>query len=146
MSVLLAAVLPLLDKILDMIPDPEAKAKAHRELTLSLVQIEADQKLNQVALNKQEAKHASIFVAGWRPFIGWIGGFALAWTFVLHPIVTWLALVNGYTGLLPELETSELMTLVVGMLGLGAMRSFDKLKGNETSQVTVLPKRKPLNE
>ncbi len=138
------AFLPFLDKILDMIPNPEARAKAKQELTLELVKIEAQQNIAQVELNKQEAQHTSLFVAGWRPFIGWVSGFALAWTFLLHPLLVWVATVCGYTGTFPELNTDPLMTLVMAMLGIGAMRSFDKFKGTDTRSVGVpVPQLKP---
>lgn len=139
---LVTALLPFLDKILGMIPDPEARAKAQRELTLELVKIEAQERMSQVELNKTEAQHASIFVAGWRPFIGWVGGVSLAWTFLLHPLITWVALVSGYQGTIPELDTAPLMTLVMAMLGVGAMRSFDKYSGTDT-KVVGKPTKKP---
>jgi hypothetical protein len=132
---LVTAFVPFLDKILDMIPNPEARAKAKQDLTLELVRIEAEQRMAQVDLNKQEAVHGSIFVAGWRPFIGWVGGVSLAWTFLVHPLLVWVATVAGYTGTFPMLDTDPLMTLVMAMLGVGAMRSFDKLQGVHTKAV-----------
>ena len=143
MSAVLLGALPIIDKVLDMIPNAEARARAKRELTLELVKIEAQERIAQVDLNKVEATHKSLFVAGWRPFIGWVGGFALAWTFLIHPMISWVAVVSGYIGELPLLETSDLMTLVMAMLGIGAMRSFDKFKGTETTSVSRVPGHKP---
>jgi hypothetical protein len=84
---------------------------------------------DQVALNKIEAGHRSVFVAGWRPFVGWICGLALAWHFLGAPI---LIFVFSYLGmpvpLLPEFEMDSLLTVLLGMLGLGGMRTFEKLK------------------
>ena len=140
---LVAAFAPFLDKILDMIPNPEARAKAKQELTLELVRIEAEQRIAQVELNKAEAQHADVFVAGWRPFIGWVGGVSLAWTFLMHPLMTWVATVSGYTGTFPELNTDPLMTLVMAMLGVGAMRSFDKFNGTDTKAIGIGTKDKP---
>ena len=138
------AFLPFLDKILDMIPNPEARAKAKQELTLELIKIEAQQNMAQVELNKQEASHSSIFVAGWRPFIGWVGGFSLAWTFLVQPMLVWLVTVMGYAGTFPVLDTGPLLTLVFAMLGVGTMRSFDKYSGTDTKAVGVpKPKTKP---
>lgn len=134
---LVTAFLPFLDKILDMIPNPEARAQAKQELTLELVRIEAEQRMAQVELNKAEAQHSSVFVAGWRPFIGWVGGVSLAWTFLVHPLITWVATVAGYAGTFPTLDTDPLMTLVMAMLGVGAMRSFDKFQGTDTKQVGI---------
>lgn len=132
---LVTAFVPFLDKVLGMIPNPEARAQAKQELTLELVRIEAEERMSQVELNKTEAQHANVFVAGWRPFIGWVGGVSLAWTFLVHPMLVWGATVAGYTGSFPELDTDPLMTLVMAMLGVGAMRSFDKFNGVDTKRI-----------
>lgn len=139
---LVTAFLPFLDRVLDMIPNPEARARAKQELTLELVRIDAEERMSQVELNKVEAAHSSIFVAGWRPFIGWVGGVSLAWTFLVHPLITWVATVAGYTGTFPTLDTDPLMTLVMAMLGVGAMRSFDKVNGVDTKKIGSVPKPK----
>lgn len=143
LPVWVATLAPFVDKILDMIPNPEARAKAKQDLTLELVRIDAEQRIAQVELNKTEAQHANVFVAGWRPFIGWVGGVSLAWTFLLHPLMTWVATVSGYTGTFPELNTDPLMTLVLAMLGVGAMRSFDKFNGTDTKAIGTGTKDKP---
>ncbi len=78
----------------------------------------------QVELNKLEAQHRSLFVAGWRPFIGWIAGLGLANTFLVNP---WLQWATGQPG--PEMQTGVLMTLVTSLLGLGALRTVEKLSG-----------------
>ena len=137
---IVSAFVPFLDKVLDMIPNPEARARAKQELTLELVKIEAEQNMAQVELNKQEASHASIFVAGWRPFIGWVGGMSIAWTFLVQPLLTWVATVQGYTGTFPVLDSGPLLTLVFAMLGVGTMRSFDKFIGTDTKKVGGKPK------
>ena len=78
----------------------------------------------QVELNKLEAQHRSVFVAGWRPFIGWVCGFGLAYTFIVNPIIQW------YTGLEgARLHTDIMLELVIAMLGLGALRTFEKFGG-----------------
>ena len=78
----------------------------------------------QAEINKVEAQHRTIFVAGWRPFIGWVCGFALAYNFVLRDLLIWLL---GQEGVPPALQMEHLMTVLVGMLGLGGMRTFEKL-------------------
>ena len=83
----------------------------------------------QTEVNKIEAAHASIFVAGWRPFIGWTGGVGLAYSFVLAPFIEFVARANGYTQEMPMPDAAHLLTLVTAMLGVGAMRSYDKTKG-----------------
>ncbi len=83
----------------------------------------------QTEVNKIEAAHASIFVAGWRPFIGWTSGVGLAYSFVLAPFIEFVARANGYTQEMPMPDAAHLLTLVTAMLGVGAMRSYDKSKG-----------------
>ena len=86
--------------------------------------------MEQVKVNTEEAKHNSIFVAGWRPFVGWICGCSLAYNYIIFPFVAWAAKwIDSGAPAMPNLESGELMTLLLGMLGIGAMRSFDKVKG-----------------
>jgi hypothetical protein len=96
----------------------------------------------QLEINKTEAQHQSIFVAGWRPFIGWVGGIALAYQFILYPLLTWcwaLFQANGWVPVdlsaPPVLESEELWVILTGMLGIAGLRSFDKTKGTQTMQV-----------
>ena len=87
--------------------------------------------LAQIELNKVEAGHRSIFVAGWRPFIGWVCGFALLWHFILFDLLTWVT-VNFFPHVseLPELTGTEtLVTVLLSLLGLGAMRTVEKFGG-----------------
>lgn len=126
----IALLLPVLSGILDrFLPDPEAKAKALSEL------MDAAQKADaaQLEVNKAEASTGSLFIAGWRPFIGWVGGVALAWHFVIKNVLLAFA---GYldeklvTAILnmPNLD-QNLWELITAMLGIGAMRSLEKIKG-----------------
>lgn len=86
--------------------------------------------LAQIELNKVEAQHRSIFVAGWRPFIGWVCGFALAWHFMLYDISIWVAANWFPDTMIPELGgTEHLITIVMSLLGLGAFRTVEKLQG-----------------
>lgn len=91
--------------------------------------------MGQIEVNKVEAQHASIFVSGWRPFIGWTSGVGIAYTFVAAPFIEFVARVNGYAGEMPLPDAAQLMALVTAMLGVGAMRSYDKAKGT-----SALPK------
>ena len=83
----------------------------------------------QAQINEQEAKHRTIFVAGWRPFIGWVCGFALAYNFVLRDLLVWYV---GVESAPPALQMEHLMTVLIGMLGLGGMRTFEKFN-NKTN-------------
>jgi len=83
----------------------------------------------QAQINEQEAKHRTIFVAGWRPFIGWVCGVALAYNFVLRDLLVWYV---GVESAPPALQMEHLMTVLIGMLGLGGMRTFEKFN-NKTN-------------
>jgi len=78
----------------------------------------------QSEINKVEAQHRTIFVAGWRPFIGWVCGVALAYNFVLRDLLIWFL---GQEQVPPALQMEHVMTVLIGMLGLGGMRTFEKL-------------------
>ena len=123
----LLSILGIVERIVDKaIPDAGEKARMKLELSKladAEAQREHEQLMGQIEVNKVEAGHRSIFVAGWRPAIGWVGASSLAAIFVVQPIVQ-LA-----TGEPVTLDTSELMVLVGGLLGFGGMRTFDKIKG-----------------
>ena len=94
------------------------------------MELRQQQNLGQLDLNKVEAGNANVFVSGWRPFIGWVCGFALAYGFILEPILRFLAKVLfGYEGEFPVIELAELNSILLGMLGLGSLRTFEKVKG-----------------
>jgi len=103
---------------------PEKKA----ELESKIMEIENRAKQAQTDINMQEAKHTSIFVAGWRPFVGWVCGFALFYNFILHNIIGWLSGIYNFP-VPPELQLGALVQILMAMLGLGGLRSFEKTKG-----------------
>lgn len=126
----LLAFIPGLMSILDrLIPDPEARQKAAKEI----MDLATKSDIAQLEVNKAEAGTGSLFIGGWRPFIGWVGGFAIAWQFVFKPMI----LAFGYL-LSPEFVTAVLNApaldqnmweLITAMLGIGALRSYEKIKG-----------------
>ena len=118
----IAAGLQVLDKF---IPDPEAKAKAETELRESLMQWDQ----GQMKVNEAEAGNASIFVSGWRPFVGWTCGVAFAYHYVLQPVALFVAALFGKTVVLPAFAMESLLTVLLGLLGLGGMRTYEKFKG-----------------
>lgn len=79
----------------------------------------------QTKINEVEAQHRSLFVAGWRPFIGWICGIALAYNFIVRDLIIF---VSGSEAVPPALQMDHLMTILMGMLGLGAFRTYEKVK------------------
>lgn len=134
-------VFDVVGKVLDrVIPDPEAKAEAQLKLLElaqrgELAQLEADTKLAlaQTDINKEEAKSANLFVAGWRPAIGWVCGLVLLWNFILAPWMNWFAQLFGADLAVPSAAMQELWPLILGMLGIGTMRTIEKSQGVATS-------------
>lgn len=123
-------------------PDPEAQAEQMFKLQelrsrgdLAELNAEVVSMQGQLSINAQEAGHKSVFVAGWRPFVGWVGGFSLAYAGILEPLMRFIATMNGYTGLFPVIDTALTIQVLMGMLGLGAMRSFDKKSGTQTDTI-----------
>jgi len=109
--------------------DKEKRAAAEREIQAKLTDSLAQVDLAQLGINKVEAAHRSMFVAGWRPFIGWTCGVALMYTYVLQPILVFGLAQAGYLIELPKMDLGELMPVLMGMLGLGGLRSWEKVKG-----------------
>lgn len=133
---LLGPLAPIVEKLVDRIPDPNARAEARSDLEELVLGVDARAREGQLAINQQEAAHKSLFVAGWRPAVGWTCAFAFAYAFVLQPFAVMIAaLVAQYTDFafdpteLPALDMAPLMTVLTGMLGLGSLRTFEKLKG-----------------
>tara|TARA_R110000764_G_C10736628_1_gene350205 strand:+ start:61 stop:489 length:429 start_codon:yes stop_codon:yes gene_type:complete len=117
-------------------PDPTKRAQELRKLEEmkqhgDLEEMNAQVKLltGQMEINKTEAASKNLFVAGWRPFVGWVCGFGLAYAAILEPLMRFIASVNDYAGTFPIIDTTITMQVLLGMLGLGAMRTREKEKG-----------------
>lgn len=104
------------------------------ELEKLALQAESLANQSQVEINKLEAGHKSIFVAGWRPFIGWVCGVALAWNYIAHPMLLWVLTFTEIQTAPPKLSMTELFPVVIGMLGLGAYRSYEKRHNVESNR------------
>ncbi len=127
---IVTALLPALGTLIDrLIPDRAAAERAKAEMEQQLVTAANQAALAQVEVNKIEAAHSSVFVAGWRPSIGWVCAAGLAWAFVLAPIASWALVVLGVKAELPAIHTDYLLELVLAMLGIGGLRTFEKLRG-----------------
>jgi hypothetical protein len=124
------ALLPALGTLIDrLIPDRAAAEKAKAEMEQQLVTAANQAAMAQVEVNKIEAGHSSVFVAGWRPSIGWVCAAGLAWAFVLAPIASWALVVLGIRAELPAIQFDHLFELVLAMLGIGGLRTFEKMRG-----------------
>ena len=140
---IVTTLLPVLGSVLDkVIPNPAEREKARLELQLRLAENEtellkllAQADTNQAEINKEEAKSSSLFVAGWRPFVGWVCGVGVAWAFLLKPIADWILpvaarFVPQLAGITtPVLDSGQLMSLLLGLLGMGGFRMLEKKWG-----------------
>lgn len=126
---------PVLDIVNKLIPDPVAKAQAQIQL-LQLQQNETFKEIDaqlaasaqQTDTNKVEATSSSLFVAGWRPAVGWVCAGGLAYQYLVDPLFSWFALIVHWP-VPPTLDMQTLITMLGGLLGFGAMRSYDKKNG-----------------
>ena len=117
----------ILDKVVE---DKDQKVKLAHEIATMAERHAQELARGQIEINKEEAKSRNIFIAGWRPFVGWTCGLALFWHFLGLPVTLFI---TGWFNLqhppLPEFDMQSLMTVLLGMLGLGGMRTFEKFKG-----------------
>jgi hypothetical protein len=124
---------PILEPLINLIPNKNDRAKAREQAEAQIVTAMTGLVQGQLEINKVEAQHGSIFVAGWRPAVGWICGIALGWNFIVHPMLLWIAFVVPDIPIdlstAPQLDTGELMTVLLGMLGLGGLRTYEKRVG-----------------
>lgn len=114
---------------------PEVKAQMTQQLSLANIDLEKTELAGTIAAlqgqldaNKAEASSANWFVAGWRPFIGWVCGSAFAWAFVLQPFCAFFLSSAGRHIVLPTLDLSTMMPVLLGMLGLGGLRTYEKVQ------------------
>lgn len=123
---------PLLDFGKDIIgrffPDKEEARKAEAEFLKMAMDGELKQVIAQLQINAQEAAHPSIWVSGWRPGFGWVGGAGFGYAVLLQPLLAWLAAVKGWP-IPPTLDTDLLLTVAGGMLGIGGLRTYEKRAG-----------------
>lgn len=106
----------------EKIKDPMELAKLDLQLE-QLIQASRD---GQISINKIEAAHNSIFVAGWRPFIGWVCGVALAYAYIIQPLAEWVIKLNGIDVVMPTLNTDTLYQLIIALLGMATLRTYEK--------------------
>ena len=125
---LTALIAPATKLIGKFIEDKDQKNKLAHEIATMAEKHAQELAKGQLEINKAEAQHKSLFVAGWRPFVGWTCGVALCYHFVLQPFLLFLVYSFGYQVDLPVFDMSTLTTILLGLLGLGGMRSFEKVK------------------
>ncbi len=129
---------PIMDGVLRFIPDKNKRAEAKEQFEGQMLNAMTGLVEGQLKINQEQAKHSSVFVAGARPFIMWVCGSALLWQFLLQPMATWFLLAFAQPETLPPfpaLDMGPLMTLLLGMLGLGGLRTYEKRLGVERNSI-----------
>ena len=126
LELLIGPVTSLLDKF---IPDADERNKLAHEISTMAERHAQELAKAQIAVNKEEAKSSSLFVSGWRPAVGWVCVSGMAFNFICVPLGNFTLTLSGVDVFLPSLDLSQMMPVLMGMLGLGAMRSFEKAKG-----------------
>ena len=112
----------ILDKF---VADKDLKQKLEHELKTELHRAN----MAQIEVNKEEAKHRTVFVAGWRPFTGWVCASALAYHFILEPVIVFVLALFNIQLTLPQFDMGSLLIVLMGMLGLGGLRTYEKKQG-----------------
>jgi len=123
---LIGPVTGLLDKFIE---DKDVKNKLAHDLSTMAERHAQDLAKGQMEINKTEAAHKSLFVAGWRPAVGWTCCLGMASNFLVIPIANFVLAITGSAIVVPLLDTGEMMPVLMGMLGLGAMRTYEKKQG-----------------
>ena len=125
--------LSLVKTVLDkFFPDADKETQLKFEAASQEIHNEFQLAVEQIKVNQEEAKHPSVFVAGARPFIMWVGGFGLAYDILFKPIFNGFLLVFGFPPVFTGVDVNLLQTLIGGILGLGLARSYDKKNGADT--------------
>ena len=112
-----------------VIDDLHFSGEEKEKLKLQMKEIDAKLKEKQLDINKAEASHRSVFVSGWRPLLGWVSGLSIGYVYLFQPILDMILQMFGVQVDWVVLDLGQLMPLVLGMLGLGGLRSFEKAKG-----------------
>jgi hypothetical protein len=116
----------LLDKV---IPDKDARERAQAELIKAAQDQDFQLALAQIKVNEEEAKSDSLFKSGWRPSIGWTCSVAFILHFVAFPIINFVIVGLGYKEVVISFDMTTLMTVLGGLLGIGGLRTYEKIKG-----------------
>ena len=127
----LDAILSIVNKGLDFIPDPNKRAQIAADQATQIRALLAQSDQAQADVDKTEASNQNLFVAGWRPAVGWVCAVGVAWAFVLQPFFDWIWFATGHLGSTPKLDSGTLMTLLLGMLGMGGLHVYENTQGGK---------------
>ena len=125
---ILGPVLEIGKSLIDrLFPDPAAKAKAELDMMVLLQTQDLQRVMGQLEINAAEAANPNMWVAGWRPAIGWCCGLGFLWAAIGHPVFAYIAAIKGWPAA-PAVDTDVLLYVLGGMLGLGTLRTVEKVK------------------
>lgn len=110
------------------LPDPAKRAEAEMELFKMAQAGDLQKVIGQLEINAKEAQNPSVWVAGWRPFVGWVSGVGFAYASFFQYVLGWVAEINGWPAP-PSVDTETLLYVLGGMLGLGTLRTYEKKNG-----------------
>lgn len=120
---------PLVEKLVGLIPDPAEKERARAQALQQLMDFAAKADAAQLEVNKAEAQSGSFFVAGWRPFVGWVCAAGCAWNWLGLPVGLFVVALVGKPLEVAPLDISEMLPLLLGLLGMGGLRTYEKMQG-----------------
>lgn len=134
----------LMKGVFSIFDDVHTSAEEKAEIRLKLMQVGMSADLAQLEVNKEEAKSGLLFVSGWRPFIGWVCGSAFAYNYIIyHFIASAMFYYGQFSGTvidlsgLPKLDMAEMIPVLMGMLGLGGLRTYEKREGIARTAIAV---------
>ena len=130
----ISAALDIGGKLIDRLwPDPTQAAQAKLELLKMQQNGDLAAMTAQTEIDKIEAGSSNVFVSGWRPFVGWVCGAALVYAAIIEPLARFMAKVLfAYVGEFPAIDNTLTMQVLLGMLGMAGLRSWDKKNGTAT--------------
>jgi hypothetical protein len=124
------SVVGIVGNVLDrVIPDKNAREKAKEELGKAINDQDFQLAIEQIKVNAVEAQSENVFKSGWRPAIGWVCGIAFGLHFVIFPLLNWFLIVFSQAPIIVPFQMDTLMTVLGGLLGLGGLRTIEKIKG-----------------
>lgn len=129
MSVIASLIGPVTGLLDKFIQDKDEKAKLAHDIATMASKQAHEQVLAQLEVNKAEAASNSMFVAGWRPAVGWICALGMFSNFLLFPLVNFLSNISGHDVVIPLIDLTTMMPVLLGMLGLGGLRTVEKIQG-----------------
>lgn len=138
---MLALLLPLLEpivgRLVGMIPDPAAREREKAQAMAAIMAMAQSMDAGQLDVNRTEAASGRLFVAGWRPFVGWVCAAGVAWNWIGLPVALFVLAAAGRSVDLRPADLSEMLPLLFGLLGMGGMRTVEKLNGRARDSLPV---------